>query len=189
MLPFPFNPDIHHRRSIRLSGYDYARAGAYFVTVCSQNRECVFGEVVDGSIQLSEWGRIIRGEWLRTRSVRSNVQLDAFIVMPNHFHGIVVINGYVRGTARRAPTMERFGQPVSGSLPTIIRAFKSATTKRINQLRGTPSMRVWQRNYYEHVVRNENDLIKIRQYIERNPIRWEDDKNHPENIGSLSRSI
>ncbi len=90
-----FNPDIHHRRSIRLSGYDYARRGAYFVTVCSHRRECVFGDILDGVVQLNEWGRIAREEWLRTKSVQPNVQLDVFVLMPNHFHGILVITDTV----------------------------------------------------------------------------------------------
>nr|VFK56562.1 MAG: Transposase IS200 like [Candidatus Kentron sp. TUN] len=99
--------------------------------------------------------------------------------MPNHFHGIVMItDGDVarRGTARRAPTMEQFGRPASGSVPTIIRSFKSAVTKRINQSRKTPGMRLWQRNYWEHIVRDEPELLHIREYIRNNPIHWKTDR-------------
>ena len=101
--------------------------------------------------------------------------------MPNHFHGILTIIGDGEGTARRAPTMERFGKPTSGSLPTIVRAFKSAVTKRINELCGTPGASMWQRNCYEHVIRSETDLAEIREYIADNPLKWELDSENPNN--------
>lgn len=180
--PMAFHPDIHHRRSIRLPNYDYTCPGAYFVTVCVQNRECLFGDVVGGSVQLNEWGRMVHDEWLRTETLRSNVRLYAFVVMPNHFHAIVTIDEFRRGTARRAPTTERFGRPVSGSLPTIMRAFKSAATKRINRLRTSPGVPVWQRNYYERIIRDDGEIHRIREYIAANPTHWAEDENHPDNI-------
>jgi REP element-mobilizing transposase RayT len=170
-----------------LQGYDYAQAGAYFVTICTQARVCLFGEVTDGVICVNDVGGIVHEEWLRTASLRPRVTLDAFIVMPNHVHGIIVLGG--RGTLQRAPTdqhaptdgatVERFGRPTSNSLPTIVRLFKAATTKRINEWRGTPSAPVWQRSFYEHIIRNEAALNRIRQYILDNPARWMFDRENP----------
>ncbi len=171
---------VPRRKSIRLRGYDYSQAGAYFVTICTQNRACLFGEIVDGEMNLNEYGCIVMDEWIKTTEIRNEIELDEFIVMPNHFHAIVVIT--CRGTARRAPTkgraptMERFGKPVAGSLPTIIRAFKSAVTKRINEARRSSGTKLWQRNFWEHIVRNENELNRIRQYIKNNPKMWAIDK-------------
>jgi REP element-mobilizing transposase RayT len=177
-----YDPKIHHRRSIRLKGYDYTSPGAYFVTVCVEDGECMFGDVINGEMELNVYGQIVREEWLRTVELRTNVELDALVVMPNHVHGIIMIvdDGVGRGTARRAPTTEQFGRPVSGSLPTIVRAFKSGATKRINEHRATPGATVWQRNYYEHIIRNDADLDRLREYIATNPARWELDQLHPD---------
>ena len=171
-----FNRDINHRRSIRLRDYDYSGAGAYFVTICAVNRECLFGEVLDGSMQPNEAGLIVEECWQTIPHHFSHIDLDEMAVMPNHIHGIIVLTP---GTACRAPTVESFGCPVAGSLPTIVRSFKSAVTKRINELRENRGAPVWQRNYYEHVIRDENDLHSIRQYIADNPVKWADDENHP----------
>ena len=174
----PYNPDTHRRRSIRLKGYDYTQAGAYFVTVVTYGRECLFGDVVDGDMVLNENGQIIVEEWVRTADIRPNVSLDVFIVMPNHIHSIIMIADG-RGTLQRAPTTERFGQPTSNSIPTIVRLFKSVTTKRINVVRGMPGSAVWQGNYYEHIIRDEDDLCRIREYIVNNPLQWEVDRENP----------
>lgn len=172
----PYDPERHDRRSIRLPAYDYRRAGGYFVTTCTQGRACLFGEVIGGQMRLNDRGRIADEEWRRTAEVRENVRLDAFVIMPNHMHGIIVIvDNDRRDTARRVPTRE-FGDPVSGSLPTIIGAYKSAVTKRINHLRGISGETVWQRNYYDHVIRNRDDLYRIRRYIQENPARWRRDR-------------
>ncbi|MFZ0612076.1 MAG: hypothetical protein WAM73_07560 [Desulfobacterales bacterium] len=118
------------RRSIRLRGYDYSRAGAYFVTICTRNQECLFGDIADEKMQLNGAGHAAAQCWHVIPDHFPYAELDAFVVMPSHIHGIVVIaNG--RGTACRAPTMEQFGRPVSGSIPTVIRSFKSAATKRL----------------------------------------------------------
>ena len=133
---------------------------------------------------LNTKGQIVHNEWYKTAQIRRNVSLDSFIVMPNHVHGIIVINAANRrGTMPRAPAskFEHFGKPVSNSIPTIIRGFKSAVTRRV-RIRVTCCIPVWQRNYYEHIVRDESDLEQIREYIENNPIRWLEDENHPENI-------
>jgi len=174
-----YAPEKHHRRSIRLGGYDYGQAGAYFVSICTQNRDCMFGEIANGEMRLNPSGQIVREEWLRTSVVRPDVELDAFVIMPNHVHGIVCFIEDGRGTARRAPTVERFGHPVRGSLPTIVRAFKSAATKRINEIRRSPGTLVWQRNYYEHVIRDGDELDRVRKYIEDNPGMWEMDGENP----------
>jgi REP element-mobilizing transposase RayT len=173
-----FNPDVHHRRSIRLGGYDYSRAGAYFVTICTRNRDCLLGELAGGEMRLNEAGRIVQEEWMKSARLRPRVILDEFVVMPNHLHGIIAL-GDGRGTLQRAPTTERFGKPTSDSIPTIVRLFKSATTKRINEIRGTPNLPVWQRNYYEHVIRNDEELTRIRKYIQDNPLKWEMDRENP----------
>lgn len=99
-----YDPDKHHRRSIRLHGYDYAQAGAYFVTICTQNRECLFGDIEDGEMRLNDYGRVVEEEWLRTATIRREVELDAFIVMPNHVHGIIVINAERRSQANVGAT-------------------------------------------------------------------------------------
>ena len=179
-MPDRYNPDIHRRRSRRLKRYDYSHAGAYFITVCTRNRECMFGDIADGEMRLNDAGRIVTEEWMKSADIRNDIELDAFVVMPNHVHGIVVIG--CRGTARRAPTCERFGQPTVGSIPTIVRAFKSACTKRINDMRNARGTPFWQRNYYEHVIRGEDDLDRIRQYIADNPACWVEDENNPDYI-------
>jgi REP element-mobilizing transposase RayT len=177
------------RHSIRLKEYDYAQPGAYFVTICTPHRECVFGEVVEGKVVLSTYGKIVEDEWYRTKQLRQGVDLDAFIVMPNHFHAIITLTGSPlfanrRGTMHRAPTpkLEQFSRPTSNSIPTIIRGIKSSVTQRINALRGDPGQPVWQRNYYEHVIRNEIDLEETREYIQNNPLKWLEDENHPANV-------
>lgn len=174
----------HRRRSIRLRGYDYREAGAYFVTICTANRECFFGEIVDEAMQLNRLGEIVQDEWHRTAIVRPQVSLDAFVVMPNHIHGIISFDAQEEGKARLAPTTARFGYPIAGSLPSILGAFKSACTNRINLARQTPGLPLWQRNYYEHVVRSESELARVREYIAMNPARWEEDSENPNQIGN-----
>ncbi|MCP9441172.1 MAG: hypothetical protein NNA20_01135 [Nitrospira sp.] len=177
---------LPNRRSLRLKGYDYSRPGAYFVTIVTQNRACLFGEVVDGAMRLNEIGKIVRQCWLDIPAHFAHTELDEFVVMPNHVHGIIVIiDG--RGTACRAPT-EQFGRPVTGSIPTVIRSFKSAVTTHITQQRGTPGAPVWQRNYYEHIIRNEGELHGIREYITNNPLQWAMDREHPDNIRAHGRA-
>jgi REP element-mobilizing transposase RayT len=186
------NPDnLPRRHHIRLRTYDYSQAGAYFVTVCAHDRACLFGDIENGVMVSNEYGRAVMGEWLNTAAIRADIRAGECVVMPNHFHGIVIIE---TGTARRAPTggcnapAERFGQPVSGSLPTIVRAFKSAVTRRINEIRQSPGVPVWQRNYYEHVIRNEDDYRQIAEYIADNSHRWEEDTLHPDHAGTARRA-
>lgn len=168
-------------RSVRLRGYDYTIGGAYFITICTHNRQNLFGEIEKEVVVLNGNGHIAVEEWLKTAVLRPNVILDEFIVMPNHVHGIVILNSERSSTARRATT-EIFGKPVVNSIPTIVRAYKSAVTKQINDLRGTGAFPIWQRNYYEHVIRGEDDLNKVREYVRYNPSKWAEDEENPMNV-------
>ncbi len=174
------------RRSIRLKDYDYTRAGAYFVTICTRNRQPFFGEIIKDEMRTSTFGEIVHHEWFRTAEIRPRVRLnkDEFVVMPNHIHGIVwVLEGDVGARRRRAPTMEQFGKPVPGSIPSIIRSFKSACTRSINILNKTSGTSIRQRNYYEHIIRTETSLNEIRRYIQDNPACWQFDRYNPETCG------
>lgn len=185
MNPPKYDPEMHHRRSIRLQGYDYSQAGAYYITICTQKRACLFGQIVDGEMVLNEYGEIVKTEWLKTSKIRRNITLDEFVIMPNHLHGIIIITeknemaNIVGAIHRIAPTNEIQQPPrlQSGSMGAIIGQYKSIITKRINQIRDTPGFSVWQRNYYEHIIRNENELNRIRKYILNNPANWLNDKN------------
>ncbi|MCM8750198.1 hypothetical protein NET02_13680 [Thermomicrobiaceae bacterium CFH 74404] len=189
-----FDPERHHRRSIRLKGHDYAQAGAYFITISTHDRACLFGQVVDDTMEMSDYGRIVEEEWLRSSEVRREILLHAgeFVVMPNHVHGIVWIVDTGRGdrpvaptefiTQTRPGTAARANGPAPRSLGAFVAGFKAATTKRINQRRNTPGVRVWQRNYYEHVICDEASLDRIRRYIAENPMRWACDPEDPQAI-------
>jgi REP element-mobilizing transposase RayT len=175
-----YNRDIHHRHSIRLPGYDYTGAGAYFVTVCTDARECLFGQIIDGEMCLDAYGEIALECWQAIPAHCPYIGLDAFVVMPNHIHGILIL----KDTAIQPvhpPAQERFAKPVAGSLPSIMRLYKAAVTRRINSLHGTLARAVWQRNYYEHIIRDLDALEQIRAYIATNPLRWEEDQLHPDN--------
>ena len=202
-----YNPDGHRRRSLRLKGYDYSRAGAYFRTICTHERSILFGEIIDGRMALNDLGQIVEQEWAKSAHIRAEIQLDEWVVMPNHFHGIVWITSNSGFNERRnAPgSGERplattstsvnhapqLGVPISTpfipagmkskSLSALVAGFKSAVTKRINRMRDTPGSPVWQRNYYEHIIRNEVALNRIRQYIMKNPVRWDKDMYNPVN--------
>jgi len=181
-----FDPQKHHRRSIRIKEYDYAQPGGYFVTIVTYQRNCIFGNIVNEEIQLNAFGKIADECWRAIPDHFPNVELGAYIVMPNHVHGIIVINDRAdasasarRGTIYRAPT-EQFGKPIIGSIPTIIRTFKAAVTRRIG--RELNATGVWQRNYYEHVIRNHEDWDRIHRYIESNPSMWAEDDENPMNM-------
>ena len=165
-----FNRDVHHRRSIRLPDYDYSRGGAYFVTLCAWQHKCFFAEIVDGERQLSAVGQIAHQTWEWLGDQYDHVQLDEWVVMPNHLHGIIVIN---EGRNAKAGGLKSLGR--------LIGAFKTVSTKRINELRHSLGSVVWQRNYYERVIRNEHELAGTREYIVNNPMKWELDKENPIN--------
>ena len=170
-----YDPTAHNRRSIRLTGYDYSQAGAYFVTLVVRDRSSLFGGVVDGAVQLNDAGRLVRDSWEWLAERYPYVTLDEYVVMPNHLHGIIAITNQCRGGSRTAQTLAR-RQP----LGRMIGAFKTVSTKRLNLARKTPGRPIWQRNYYERVIRNDEELTAIREYIVNNPVRWELDKYNPE---------
>ncbi len=218
-----FDPEKHHRKTIRMQGYDYSQPGAYFVTIVTQGRACLFGEIVGGEMRLNEIGEMIAEEWDALRERFPQIVPDVFIVMPNHIHGIIVITDHLPdslvsratisgATTRVAPTSpgativgaglvpapDKSGlvpapdgattrvAPTRGA-PTVgdmVGAFKSRTTVRYIEgvkTRGWPPFhrRLWQRNYYEHIIRNEDALQQIRQYILDNPANWENDRENP----------
>ena len=163
------------RRSIRLKGYDYSQAGAYFVTVCTHRRACLFGEIVGDAMRPNACGTIVMQAWDVLPTHYPHVALDAFVVMPNHVHGIVLFADDTLGAGLKpAPTHKHH------ALSEIVRAFKTFSARTINERRATPGAPVWQRNYYEHVVRDETALNRIREYIANNPARWADDPDNPQ---------
>ena len=196
-----FNPDIHHRRSIRLKRYDYSQEGLYFITICTQNREHFFGEIRRGDdlsrpgmqprpeMQLNEYGKIVQMVWNELPQHFQKIILHEFIVMPNHIHGIIEIGvgtdccrGASRGASNRAPTKnggfaEKNNPMFYENLPRIIRWFKGRITF---ECRKTMPYFAWQRNYHEHIIRNENAYQTISEYIINNPINWGNDKFYTE---------
>ncbi|MCX6154169.1 MAG: transposase [Candidatus Kapabacteria bacterium] len=172
-----YNPEIHHRKSIRLKEFDYSQAGYYFVTICTYQREHLFGEIVDGKIQLNEFVEIVKEELLTSEEIRKEIKIDYYSIMPNHIHAIIIIDKHNNvasgnvGANGRSPLRM---QPKS--LSSFISGYKSVCTKRINEIRNSPGIPLWQRNYYEHVIRNEKELYEIRNYIEYNPLNWKDDE-------------
>ena len=199
-MPSKFDPKKHHRRSIRLQGYDYAQPGAYYVTIVAWQREFLFGEVVNKGMMLNEVGKIIQWEWKELPKRLPFIELGAFMVMPNHFHGILIFHENV-GATRHGLTNAHLGNvslsnvitdgtdgsplprgPKPASLGAIMAQFKSRVTKRlwkIPSLEGTP---IWQRNYWEHIIRNQQDLQNKTEYIEANPLLWDEDDENPLNI-------
>lgn len=190
-----YDPGKYHRRSIRLNGYDYSMEGAYFVTIVAQNRECIFGDIVDCEMRLNDLGELIQSGWGTLPERFPNVELDGFVVMPNHFHGIMVIrDDECRGevasptatggetlTGGETPPLQRTDtrRPTLGS---IVAYYKYETTKRINAIRDSQGTPVWQRNYYDHIVRNDRELNRIREYIANNAANWNSDADNPNNV-------
>ncbi len=188
-----YNPDIHHRRSIRLRGYDYSQHGMYFVTICTQDRLRLFGEIANGSMTLNDAGKMVHAIWDEIPAHYKGIEIDQFVVMPNHIHGIIKIVGagpracpgdvgQPRGVA---PTGFVDGHP-QGDAPTdlslsdVVHRFKTMTTKKytdgVKQNGWQPfPAKLWQRNYYEHIIRDEMAYLKIAEYIQNNPQRWEED--------------
>lgn len=172
------------RRSIRIKDYLYTDDGAYYVTICTHQKQCLFGTITDDGVWLSNFGTIVVEEWEKTAQLRDYVKLDAFVIMPNHVHGIIIIQGDKNVGARCiAPLPRKFGPLESKSLSTIVGTFKAAVTRQINRYRNTPSAKIWQRNYYERVIRNDSELNKIRNYIHTNPARWQEDDLYIGNEG------
>jgi REP element-mobilizing transposase RayT len=194
-----FDPQKHHRRSIRLPDYEYSQPGAYYVTIITWHRKCLFGEVVKGEVKSNRVGEIVKWEWLDLPKRFPYIELGAYVVMPNHFHGILVFLDHVGATrpdlsdARSNKASSFLPQitdddidglplphgPRPASLGAVIAQFKSRITKRIwkiPSLKGTP---IWQRNYHEHILRDEKDLKNKTDYINANPFSWEEDEENP----------
>jgi len=199
-----YDPNIHHRRSIRLKGYDYSQAGLYFITICTQNRICRFGEIVGAGLaparftpahneigqpqgfaptmQLNEYGQIAYNEWAKLPERFSNFELDVFQIMPNHIHGIIVLNEITHPQNNVVQPQNNTGQPQGLPLPTIgdiVGAYKSLVAnecltifKNNNETMG----KLWQRNYHEHIIHDEQSYQRISDYIINNPANWKDDK-------------
>ena len=181
----------HHRHSIRLPGYDYSSPGFYFITICTHQRECIFGEIHDGYMNLNEYGKIVQ-QWLQNIEVRfPNVFLDEYSIMPNHIHAIILIaDSPMVGVIHESPLPLVDTTPSSilrrkMLLPKIIGYFKMNSAKEINILRQKLHQPLWQRNYYEHIIRNEKSLNIIRIYIKNNPLKWFADKDNPTNWKKL----
>ena len=190
----PYNPKIHHRRSIRLPNYDYSRPGAYFVTICVQGRSCLFGDVVGGEMMLNDAGVMLNRWYNELMRKFDDIACDAWVCMPNHVHFIVMNTGPVGADlcvrpAFHAPShgqcvIAKKGEHVGSPLRRVVQWFKTMSTNthiRGVKQHGWPpfSGRLWQRNYWEHIVRDEPELNRIREYIANNPARWEMDQLHP----------
>ena len=175
-----FNSDVHNRRSIRLPGYDYTSESAYFITIVTKNRKYMFGNVVDCEMRLNNNGYIALEMLKLLETQHEYVSLDSWIIMPNHIHLILVICDDCWGGSRTAlKTPAKTSTPKRKPLGRLIGAFKTVSTKKINSQHHTPGLQVWQRNYYEHIIRDESELDWYREYINENPRLWEDD---PENL-------
>lgn len=198
-----YNPNIHHRKSIRLKGYDYSQAGLYFITICVQDRECLFGDVVNGEMMLNDAGRMVENEWLKLPQRFTNIELHEYEVMPNHFHAIMEIVGATLVVAQNdmgqpenqngqpknqnGQSENQNGQP-QGIAPKkpktvgdMMGAFQSIVT--VQYIRGVKQHgwksfngKLWQRNYWEHIIRNEQSYQRISEYIINNPKKWDNDK-------------
>ena len=188
--------DFPRRRAMRLRGYDYSQPGAYFVTTCVQHRKCLFGTIIDGKMRLNEIGQIVVECWKHIPQHFPSVELGGSVIMPNHFHGIISWNnrrGEVSSSVDTNPhrrgevpssvdtNPHRRGEVPSPSLGKIMAHFKYQSTKHINQHHNTPGTRIWQRNYHDHIIRDDPDLQRLRQYIQDNPMKWELDQLHPDN--------
>ena len=175
-----YDPRRHHRRSIRLAGWDYRTSAAYFVTICTHERECLFLDRV--------WGNIAETSWLNLAQTASRVVLDEWIVMPNHVHGILILTEIADAPVapfnwRHAPPLPEteprpFANAPAGSLGAIIRSYKAAVTRRHHHLCHTRGHKRWQRGYYERIVRDQTELERIRTYIRQNPSRWAEDRDN-----------
>jgi REP element-mobilizing transposase RayT len=169
------DPHKHHRRTLRLSNATYAARGSYYVTICAHRRGRVFGTVKHRTVVHNPIGRIVYVTWLSLPEHYPHVRIDAFVVMPDHIHGILTFDGTNIGTADSGADDGSTGVAPRlrpGSLPVVIRAFKSAATREVNTLRNTPGASLWQHRYYEHIVRDDADMERIRRYIADNPARW-----------------
>jgi len=184
VLAMQHEPNDTRRKNIRIPTYDYTQSGAYFVTICTHGRACRFGEVVDFAVRLNRLGRTVRDEWLRSAMIRNEVRAypEELVVMPNHVHGIVWIdNGSFPEDAEYERSRNQHPRgPAARSLGAFVVGFKASCTKRMNALGIATAGRLWQREYFEHVIRSDAALEPIRRYIENNPAKWTEDRENPD---------
>ena len=167
-----YKPEYHHRRSVRVKSHDYASPGEYFITICTYERESIFGVVQEDKMLLNEWGTIAENCWGDLLNHFSHIHLGPYIIMPNHIHGIIGIDKYPE---RHCKVDRRFSDAISGSISTIVGSFKSATTRKINQVRQNSGATIWQRNFHEHIIFDDDAKVRIQDYIINNPRNWKDD--------------
>jgi putative transposase len=158
-----YDPDFNHRQSIRLNGYDYSTSGAYFITICTHEREHLFGDIANEKMEFNTFGDIARSHWQQLSQHHPHIIMDESILMPNHLHGILILESSI---------------DYKKSISEIIRCFKTFSAKAINKERGLRGIPVWQRSYYDRIIRNELELEHVRQYIINNPRNWDADKNN-----------
>jgi putative transposase len=176
----------NNRHSIRLKNYDYSTPGYYFVTICTRDRKSLFGEVTSGQMLLNPVGEKIQSVWISLPDYYPGIEIDSYVVMPNHLHGILALNVGAGPRARPGQGQARRPAPTL-SLPDVIQRFKSFSTtlyRKENKKNGKSNPTLWQRNYYEHVIRRDESLDGIRKYIQENPSKWEMDKDNPVNFKS-----
>jgi len=186
-----YNPQIHHRKSIRLKGYDYSQAGLYFITICCQNRTSFFGEIKNGEMILNDAGKMVEKWYFELENKFQNIQCHEMIIMPNHFHCIIqnvgILGEYVGADLRVCPNIlgeqpkNILGEHVGSPLHSVVQWFKTMTTNEY--IRGVKTLgwsrfdgKLWQRNYWEHIIRTDDDFQRIEEYIINNPKKWENDK-------------
>ncbi len=183
MVPMSHNTDDHRRRSLRLPDYDYTQPGAYFVTICTYERKSIFGKVVNGEMILNEAGQVAQQEWLRLNIRFRHMDFSTYIVMPNHVHGIINVTADINCKELGDPAL--FAGPLRGtnkshilpgSLGAVVRAYKASVTWRLRALGLINQTHIWQRNYYEHIIRNQRDFQAIYDYIQTNPQKWQQDR-------------
>ena len=172
------NPDVHHRKNIRLKEYDYSKEGMYFITICTKDRERLFGNIINRKMKLNEYGKMVEEEIINTNKIRQNVRIGEYIIMPNHVHMIIEIIDVGVAWYATQGKVERSKMII----PKIIQQIKTITIKKANRINesGLHTMQPlqWQRNYYEHIIRNEKELYRIIEYIKYNPLNWENDSNY-----------
>jgi putative transposase len=183
-----YDPAIHHRRSIRLRGYDYSQPGAYFVTLCTQKRKRLFGKILNGEMRLNDTGRMVVRHWEWLAEKYGHVLLDEYVVMPNHLHGIIVIIDGRAGVTQSGSEKPAFWEKRK-PIGRLIGAFKTVSTSQINQSLATIGNQLWQRDFWEHIIRNEHELNLIRTYIRNNPAQWGQDSLKAKQEVSASSEI
>ncbi|AJO88633.1 TPA: transposase [Haemophilus influenzae] len=172
-----YNAGIHHRRSIRLKHYNYRSEGFYFITICCKNKECLFGHIINQQMQLNDLGNYVKQCWENIPMFFPQVRIDEFVIMPNHLHGIIEIIEQVKGKCNLPLQLRATQLPQKGTSQTIgsiVRGFKAGVTSWARK--NSEIFDVWQRNYYEHIIRDEKSYLQIYEYIQNNPILWEQDQ-------------